>query len=187
MKLPLQIAFHHLDRSEQIENLVREKAAWLDNCCDQIMGCRVVIDLPHKHHQSGNQYLVHIDITVPGEEIVVKREPPQHTVDKDISIALHEAFDSARRQLEDYMRRRRRDVKSHQDMPYGRVCRLFPDKGYGFIETSDRRELYFHSNSVLDEAYGHLQVGSEVAFAEEEGDKGPQASTVKLVDLRGHL
>jgi cold shock CspA family protein len=186
MQLPLQIAFRNMDHSAAIEAIVREKAAKLDSFSDHIMGCRVVVELAGKHHEHGNLYEVRIDLTVPGEEIVVTREPSEHTAYKDIQVALRDAFDSARRRLEDYVRRRRGDVKAHEAIPQGRVSKLFPQESYGFIETADGKEIYFHRNSVLHEAFDRLQIGTEVSFVEELGKKGPQASTVKLVGRHGH-
>lgn len=61
-----------------------------------------------------------------------------------------------------------------------KVNQLFRAKGYGFLLTGDGREIYFHKDSVLNQAFGHLRVGSTVTFAEEQGDKGPQASSVKI-------
>jgi cold shock CspA family protein len=186
MQLPLQIAFHNMDRDPAIEDAVREKAAKLDEFAGQIMGCRVVVEAPHRHHEHGYQYQVRLDITVPGEEIVVNREPPEHTAYRDIQVALRDAFDSARRQLEDYVRRVRGAVKSRDGTAHARVSKLFPTEGYGFLETQDGREIYFHKNSVLHQGFGHLKIGDEVAFAEEMGKKGPQASTVKPVGRHGH-
>lgn len=186
MQLPLQIAFHNMPHSEVIEKTIREKAAKLDQFAGHIMGCRVVVEMPHRHHVHGNQYQVRIDITVPGEEIVVNREPPEHTEYRDVDVALRDAFDAARRQLEDYVRRRRGSVKELETAPHGRVSKLFPQEGYGFIETPDGREIYFHRHSVLHEAYDQLHQGAEVSFVEEAGKKGPQASTVKIVGRHGH-
>ena len=56
----------------------------------------------------------------------------------------------------------------------------FRTQGYGFLETPGGREIYFHKNSVLDGGFGRLKIGTAVRFAEEEGEKGPQASTVRL-------
>jgi cold shock CspA family protein/ribosome-associated translation inhibitor RaiA len=187
MQLPIQIAFHNIDRSDDLEEKVRAKAAKLDEFCEHIMGCRVVVEVPHRHHQQGNQYQVRLDITVPGDEIVVNREAPEHTEYREFDVALRDAFDSARRRLEDYVRRRRGLVKEHEGPPHAKVCKLFPEEGYGFLETPDGREIYFQRHSVLHEGFDRLQVGSEVAFAEEEGKKGPQASTVRLVGRHGHV
>ena len=84
----------------------------------------------------------------------------------------------SRRALEDHARRQRGDVKSHEEQPHGLVSKLFPDRGYGFIETPDGIEVYFHKNSVADPGFDRLTVGTEVRFVEEDGEHGPQASTV---------
>jgi cold shock CspA family protein/ribosome-associated translation inhibitor RaiA len=176
-----------MGHSDSIEDLIREKAANLDKFADHIMSCRVVVEPAGRHHLHGNQYEVRLDITVAGEEIAVTREPGQHAEYKDLQIALRDAFDSACRKLEDYVRRRRRFVKTLESPPHARVSKLFPAEGYGFLITPDNREIYFHRNSVLNDGFERLQVGTEVTFAEEDGDKGPQASTVKLVGKHHHL
>jgi len=111
MQLPLQISFRHMKHSETIEGLVRERALKLDTFSDRIIGCRVVVEPAGKHHKLGNPYKVRIDLTVPGEEIVVTGGPSQRSEAKDIHVALRDAFDSARRQLEDYGRRQRGGAK----------------------------------------------------------------------------
>jgi cold shock CspA family protein/ribosome-associated translation inhibitor RaiA len=176
-----------MEHSEAIEALIRDKVAKLDASPDHIMGCRVVIEPAGKHHEHGNLYEVRIDITVPGEEIVVTREPSQHTQYRDIHVALRDAFDSARRQLEDYVRRRRGSVKALETAPHACVSKLFPDEGYGFLSTPEGREIYFHRDSVLKDGFSHLKIGTEVSFVEEEGKKGPQASTVRIAGRHHHL
>lgn len=184
MKLPLQISFRHMDHSDAIESLVRQKAEMLDKFAGSIMRCRVVIEPAGKHHEHGNQFEVRVDLTAPGEEIAVTREPSQHAENRDIAVVVRDAFDSARRQLEDYVRRRRGDVKTLDTVPHARVSKVFPDEDYGFIETPDGREIYFHRHSVLNDSFDRLEIGTEVAFVEEPGDKGPQASTVRLLGRR---
>ena len=187
MQLPLQISFRHMEPSEGIEKLVRDKAAKLDEFSDRIMSCRVVVEPKGKHRLHGNLYDVRIDLTVPGEEIAVTREPNQHTEYRDIHIALRDAFDSAGRLLEDYVRRKRLDVKTLETAPHAKVSKLVPEEGYGFMKTLEGRGIYFHKNSVLDGAFDRLKIGTEVTFVEEEGKTGPQASTVKAVGTHGHL
>jgi len=114
MQLPLQISFRHMEPSAWIEKLVREKAAKLDLFFDHIMGCRVVIEPKGKHHVHGNLYDVRIALTVPGEEIAVTREPNDGVEYRDIQVAIRDAFDSASRQVEDYIRRKRGFVKAHE-------------------------------------------------------------------------
>src|SRR5262249_40967794 len=123
MTLPLQITFHNLSRSEPIEEKVRERAAHLEEFSEHILGCRVVIDVPHRNHQHGNHYQVRIALTVPGEVIVVNHESETH---RDIHAVIRDAFNAAVRQLEDYVRRRRRLVKAHEPAPHARVRALFP-------------------------------------------------------------
>jgi cold shock CspA family protein/ribosome-associated translation inhibitor RaiA len=187
MQLPLQISFRHMGHSPAIEALVREKAAHLDTYADHIMGCRVVVEPAGKHHQYGNLYEVRIDLTVPGEELAVTREPGAHTAYRDIHVAIRDAVDSARRRLEDYARRRRGAVKALETAPHARVTKLFPEEGYGFLQTPDGREIYFHRHSVLHEGFDRLRIGTEVAFVEEAGKKGPQASTVRPVGRHHHV
>jgi cold shock CspA family protein len=180
MKLPLEIAFENMPHSEAVAEEVRIKADKLNEFCDRIMRCRVVVAVPHKHHQRGNCYQVRIDLTVPGEEIAVNRETPEHLPYKDVGVAIRDAFNAARRKLENYARRRRHDVKSHEPAPRARVARVYAEGGYGFLETSDGREVYFHRNSVLHGRFDALKPGTDVTFVEEAGEKGPQASTVAV-------
>lgn len=183
MKLPVQITFRGFPPSEAIEAAVRERAGKLDRFYSGIMGCRVVVEAPHRHHRDGRIYHVRIDLTVPGGELVVKRDPARHGAHQDVYVAIRDAFDAARRQLEDYARRQRLRVKTHEGTPHARVGRLFMD--YGFLETADGREIYFHRNSVLHKGFDRLKVGTEVRFAEEGGERGPQASTVEIGGKEG--
>jgi cold shock CspA family protein/ribosome-associated translation inhibitor RaiA len=187
MQLPLQVSFRHMSHSPAIEKLVQAKAAKLDTFSDQIVSCRVVVEPVGKHRQHGNLYEVRIDLTVPDEEIVVTREPSQHAEYRDIHVSLRDAFDTARRKLEDYVRRRRGFVKTLESVPHARVSKLFADEGYGFLETPENREIYFHRDSVLNGGFARLELGTEVTFVEAEGAKGPQASTVKPVGRHHHM
>jgi len=181
MKLPLQITFRNLDRSPAIEADIEEKANKLDEFFEHIMRCRVVVEADHKHHHKGNLYHVRVDITVPGHELVVKRDPKEHQAHEDVYVAIRDAFDAAKRQLEDYARKLRGDVKSHDVPPHGRISELIPMEDYGRIETLDGRSIYFHRNSVINMDFDKLEIGYEVRFDEEEGDEGPQASSVRVI------
>ncbi len=109
MQIPLQITIRDVDHSEALEAHIREKAKKLDEFFNHIMSCRVVVEVPHKHHQQGKQYNVRIDIGVAGGEIAVNRDHSE-----DVYVALRDAFDAAKRKLEDYARKLRGDVKTHQ-------------------------------------------------------------------------
>ncbi|MEW6325296.1 MAG: HPF/RaiA family ribosome-associated protein [Nitrospirota bacterium] len=179
MKLPLQITEQNASISETAKDDIREKAAKLDQFSSRIMACRVTVISPHRHQRQGTRYNVRIDLTLPGEEIAVRRQ-----LHEDLYVAIRDAFDAARRKLEDAERKRRGVVKVHEPSPHARVIRLFPDDGYGFLETPDGLEIYFHRNSVLRNAFGRLSIGTKVRFVQEMGEKGPQASTVEIVHPR---
>src|SRR5690606_13269610 len=105
MKLPLQIVFRHLDPSDAIEAKVRERAEQLERYADDIMSCRVVVEAAHKPRHRGRLYHVRVDLKVPGAEIVASREPEMDHAHEDVYVAIRDAFDAARRRLEDYERR----------------------------------------------------------------------------------
>lgn len=186
MKVPAQITFRNLDSSDAVMLKIQERIGWLENYSNQIISCRVVIETPHKHHHRSNLYHIRIDLRLPGKELIISRGPEAHLAHKDIYVTIHDAFDEARREIEDYVRRRRREVKNHVSPPRAYVVRLIHDDGgYGFIRTEDGRDLYFHGHSVLNRQYDQLEVGTEVRYAEEAGEMGPQASTVEIVKKGG--
>ena len=176
MKLPLEISARDVRLNDETEALIREKAGKLDRFYDQIIGCRVKVDMPHRSQRSGMTYNVRIDITVPGGELIVKREP-----DEDLHVAIVNSFDKAQRRVKEYAEKLRGEVKTHVEKPVARVTRLFPEEGYGFLSTPEGREVYFHENSVLDGKFENLRVGTAVTFIEQAGDKGAQASSVSVV------
>lgn len=178
--LPPQITLRGMGPSPALERAIRRKVSWLRRYFPNIMGCRVTLEAPHRHHRKGRLYHVRIDLTVPGGELVVARDPSLHLAHGDVLVAIRDSFDAARRELMDYARLRRRQVKVRAGTQNGRVTRL--DANHGFLESEDGREIYFHRNSVRQE-FERLVVGTKVRFTEERGDKGPQASTV---DVRPH-
>jgi ribosomal subunit interface protein len=121
MQVPLQIAFQNLVCSEAIKELIEERVAWLERYFDRIIGCRVVVQEPHRRHRQGNLCQVRIDLTVPGAELVVNYEPPgdpeRRARHSDLDTTIRQAFDTLRRKLEEYVRRLRNEVKSHETLP----------------------------------------------------------------------
>lgn len=198
MKSELQITFRNIRPSKEVEEWVREEAAKLETLYSQLMGCYVAVELPHHHHRKGSQYHVRLNLTVPRGEIVVKREPSlsaharqlgereikKHAEvkvrHKDLRVAINDAFKAAGRRLQDYARRQRGNIKNHAPLSEARVSKVFPDQGYGFLTSDDGREIYFHKNSVLGRNFPRLKVGTVVRFVEEPGEKGLQASTVRI-------
>lgn len=173
MEFMLQITTRDIPHSEALENHIRQKAEKLEKFHPHIMGCRAVVELPHKHKHQGRVFNVRLDITVPGGELVVNRE-----ANEDVYVAVRDAFDAAKRQLEDYARRQRGDTKVHAPVLHGKVIRLVDDEGYGFIETFDGRELYFHRENLTHDNFDQLTEGSEVQFLEDIASEGYQAKRV---------
>ncbi len=181
MQTPLQISFRSMDASPEIEKRVREKAEKLERFHDRIVGCNVVIEVPHRRHRTGNPYNVRITLSVPGKDIHVGQTGSENHAHEDVNIAIRDAFGAAIRLLEDHVREMRGDVKTHAAPLHGKVLRLLED--YGFVETPEGQEIYFHRNSVTSGGFESLQADDEVrlVIAEKEGEKGPQASTVTPV------
>ena len=124
MRQPLQINFRDIPQSDAIEAKVREKADKLDKFYDKIMTCSVMIEAPHGHHHKGYLYHVRIDLTVPNGEIVVNRDPKDNHAHEDVYVAIRDAFDAARRRLQDYARIQRGDVKKHEVPPPDTISEL---------------------------------------------------------------
>ena len=114
MEKTLQITFRNLDRSDALEADIRQHADKLERSCEGIIGCRVVVEARHKHHRRGNHYHVRIDVAVPGASLVAERDPDSHHAHTDVYVAVRDAFDNARRQLEDFARRRYQSRKAHE-------------------------------------------------------------------------
>ncbi len=180
METPLQVVFRGMDPSEAVRLNIEDRVARLEKVFDGIISCRVVVELPHKHHQQGNLFNITVAITVPGDTILINRFPGKDHAKEDVYVAIRDALNSAQRKLEDYTSKRQRNVKTHEEAPKGRVIKMFNEEGYGFLVTMDGREIYFHRNSVLS-GFNKLVVGTEVRFTEKMGDEGPQASTVSVV------
>lgn len=117
MKAALQIVFRDMSRSDAVEAKIREKAEKLERFCSDIVSCRVVVEPAHRHHYKGNLYHASIDVTVPGAELVANRENHVNHAHEDVYVAVRDAFEAMRRQLEDYERLRRGEVKRHQPAP----------------------------------------------------------------------
>lgn len=186
MQVLPQVAFRGITPSPELDAEVRGRIADLEEFCDHMTSCHVVVEAPHHHHRKGNLYRVRIHVAVPHQELVVDREPPEHQAAEELEVAIRDAFDSMRRRIEDYVREVRGDVKRHEPPAHARVKKIFPEADYGFLETPDGREIYFHAHSVVD-GFDRLAHGTEVRYVEEEGEEGPQASSVRIAGRHHHL
>ncbi len=182
MQTPLEIDFQGMAGTPGVEDSIARHVAELEQRYGRATACRVVLKGPGGRHHTGGLYEVHVRLALPdGREVNVERTPPADERYADLTFAIDNAFKRARRQLQDRVRRLQGQVKEHEDQPVGTVVRIDPSGEFGFLESADGREIYFHRNSVIDNAPPCLVPGSRVTFAEEMGEKGPQASTVRLL------
>lgn len=182
MQTSIEIDFQGMDARQEIRTAIAKHVAELEQRFGRVTACRTVLKAPGGHHRKGGLYEVNIRLALPnGREVNVARTAQADERHSDLTFAIDDAFKRARRQLQDNVRELQGQVKHHESTPIGTVTRLDPAGEFGFLETNDGQEIYFHRNSVLDDAFPQLAVGTRVTFAEEPGEKGPQASTVKLL------
>ena len=181
MDIPLEIAFHNVEPSAEIESLIREHVGKLEKLYPHLIGCRVSIEMLHKQHRNGNVPEIHIAIRVPGREIAVSREPHKAKLRRaapNIHTSITDAFRAAEKRLKDFKQQQYGEVKA-KDMPIqGYVAQLIAEKNYGFIATGNGGELYFHRNAVADGGFDDLREGDPVQYSVAMGDKGPSAGRV---------
>jgi len=186
MQTPIEIEYQGMEAKPHIQAALAKHVDDLEQRFGRVTACRVVLKAPGGHHRKGGLYEVNIRLALPdGREVNVDRTPTADERRADLTYALNDAFKRARRQLQDQERRTQGQVKQHIGEPIGTVTELDPSGEFGFIEAADGEEIYFHRNSVLGDEFSQLQVGSRVTFAEKVGDKGPMASTVKLLGKHG--
>ena len=184
MQLPVDITFKEIPPSDAVTARIHEWVDKLERVYDRIVRCEVVVETPHRHHRTGRHYHVRARLTLPGGELVASHDPGPDGAHEDVYVALRDTFVALRRQLEDHVRKLRRDVKVPVTMSHARVVFIDVERAWGRLEADDRRQIYFHRNSVLG-GIDELSVGDEVRFAEEQGDQGPQASTVEPIGANG--
>ncbi len=182
MQVPVEITFQNCEATDEVRAEVDRQVARLEKFSPRLTSCHVVLHGPGTRHHTGASYKVDLRVIMPGHpDIVVNRSHRDEPEDEHPLVAINKAFGAAVRQIEDAARELRGQVKVHMPADHGRVVRFLAGEDCGFIETPDGREIYFHRHAVLDRAFDRLKVGDEVRFVEEEGEKGPQASTVRVV------
>ncbi|MDQ0390300.1 HPF/RaiA family ribosome-associated protein [Labrys monachus] len=182
MQVPIDITFRHCESSDAVRAELDRQLKHLEKFDDRMTSCSVVISGPQTRHRHGDTFEVNLRIAMPGRKDIVvhtaREAAPEH---EHALVALRDAFGTARRQVEDAVRDLQGEVKTHAVESHGRVTKFLAGEDCGFIETADGQEIYFHRNAVLDGAFDRMAVGSEVRFVEEQGEKGAQASTVRLI------
>ena len=181
MQSPIRIEFQGMKQVDAVHDKILRYVAELESRYGRVTTGHVVVKAPGEHHRTGGLYEINIRLALPDhKEVNVGRTPRADERHSDIDFALHDAFKRARRQLQDRTRRLQGHVKAHEARPTGKVTRLEAD--FGTLEAPDGHDIYFHRNSVLNGDFAKLSVGALVSFVEEIGEKGPQASTVRLID-----
>ena len=191
MQVPLEIAFHNLEKIDWAEEEIRDHVARLEEIYDRVISCRVRVDKRATNANDTIPPVVRIEITVPGnKDIVVAHEPDrlQRKFQRpDLHNAINEAFRIAERQLSEFKEQLKDYVKGGQHAAgkdlRGQVAEMRPGEDFGFLMTPDGRLLYFHRNSVLSGDFTALKRGDEVSYIEEMGDTGPVAIKVRVKNL----
>jgi len=182
MDIALHLRFENMEPSATVRAEIEREMRHLEKFRPRVTACHITVTAPSARHRSGALNQVHIQMSVPPhQDVVVSRSHGDKAVHEHLSAAIKDAFAAARRQLEELIRRDRGDVKVHAVEAHGRVSKFIAGDDYGFIESSDGREIYFHRNSVIDNGFARLIVGSQVRFVEALGEHGPQATTVQVI------
>jgi len=183
MQVPVEISYRDINKTNLIDDLIREKVKKLERVCDYMTSCRVAVEKPQGAINVGSPFRIRINMRVPpGHELIVERKPGEGDMADSLEKVIRYAFDAAKKQLEKLVEIQRKDVKQHPQQEVAAIIdRINYTGGYGFLRTIDGREIYFHKNSVLNKEFDKLEIGAGVNYYEEQGEEGPQASTVHVI------
>jgi len=188
MQINPEIKFHDVERSPWVETYIGSRVQRLERFAEGITSCHVTLTQEQASHAKGNRYSVMVEVRLPpNHDLAVRKMKDIRDMPAQLPALINLAFGAIERQLKKASALRRNEDKRHADgeQPHGMVEKLFAE-GYGFIRTvDDDRQYYFHRNSVLHDDFERLAIGTEVRFSAEEGDKGPQASSVQIVSKPG--
>lgn len=186
--IPLQITFLDFPESDAVWLAVQKRVDKLERFFTGIVRCEVVISCPHRHRHADRLYHVQIHIAMPGEDIIISHDPEKNESHRDIYVAIRDSFRAAERQLQDKIKILRHYVKSHQpnanegtNTNEGKVSKVFVDDGYGFLSTTDGREIYFGDRSFKKGNFADVKIGQRIRFFETPGEKGPLANSVTML------
>ena len=181
MQVPLEIAFHNVEKSEWVEAQIRERAAKLDRIYGRLTACRVRVEPADSERAPEKLINVRIELSVPGKTLIVTQAPhraEERYRDVNHRQVIRDAFDAAERQLKAFKEQISGEVKSHEVEFRGQVAEIHPDADHGFILNNQGSSLYFHRNSMLSDDFDSLKRGDMVHYIEEVGDTGPIARKV---------
>jgi cold shock CspA family protein/ribosome-associated translation inhibitor RaiA len=176
-----QIVFEHMEPSDSLRALVMEELTKLEEF-GRIVAARVAISPPPHSHRRNHLYSTKIRLTLPaGHEVAVSHDPDSNRHTEDATTSVRDAFDAARRQVQDRFRVMAGEVKPHAVAEnLGTIAQIMRDEGYGFLETDSGHEVFFTRAKVKHNGYDKLDIGMRVYFNEEMGDEGPVATAVRI-------
>jgi cold shock CspA family protein len=183
MQITPEIIFHDVARSDWVEAYVGERLAHLERFASGVTRCRVTLTREQGSQRTGNRYSALVEVRIPPQhDLAVRKQKEIADMPAQMPALINLAFGAIERQLKKTAALRRGEEKAHDGQPHGVVEKLFDGEGYGFIRgLGDDRQFYFHRNSVLHDDFGRLAIGTEVRFNAEQGEEGPQASSVQVV------
>ncbi len=184
---PVDISFRGFSSSEAVRKRVHQEALKLDKVFPRVQHCNVVISLPHRTRKQGKIFHVHIKLHIPGQVLVVNHEPELNHAHEDPFVAIRDSFRSMKNELVRFTRKRdaqrvREPAIDRTGQKIGVVKMLDDIDGYGFVRGDDQVDYYFHENSVLMHSFNKLKKGDHVRFVNEMGEKGPQASSLSVIN-----
>lgn len=188
MQVPVEIAFHNIQRSDWVEESIREKIGRLERIFERLVACRVRVEKRASNASNSIPPVVRIELGVPGHKDIVVSHEPEHLqqkfADPDMRNAINEAFRIAERQLvafkEQLKGRTKAPQSDAQNQFLGQVAELEQGRDHGFLLTKEGGLLYFHRNSVLSGDFETLKRGDQVHYVENIGDTGPTAIKVRI-------
>lgn len=183
MKIPLECAFQDVKPTEEIKDLIADKANQLERVHAGITSCRVHIRAPHKRQRTGKLYEVTVEVRIPGATLTVRADQNDIGQHEHLAVAVRDAFSAMARKLNRKKQTARGDVKVHEGLLQGKVAEINHAEGYGQIAAVDHRLIYFHENSVVGGIFETLNKGDavELVVQTDESEIGPQASTVRRI------
>ena len=180
------ISFHGLTPAPALEELVRRRIAALDQFHHNLIGCRVVVAASGHRHHSAAGVDVRIHLELPGPNIDLAREVRHGHRGADAVVAVNAAFSALEDRLKEASRQMGgQEVKHHGDLLHGVVVELEPELGWGYLRGDDGREVYFQKEALPADDWSRLAKGARLRFREMEGDKGPYAVNLALVEAAG--
>ncbi len=175
MELKVEARNVELKKGWQIK-IDEEKEKLLKHYASFVLHLRVSIEATTHHKEGG--YEVKVVASVPNDTVVVTRKG------EPVRPLIIEAFDVLTLQLKEILRKKRKSKKQAEPAnagdSVGVVHKVSPHESYGFITTYDDREIYFHENALKNIEIDDLVEGDSVIYGESLGDKGPQASWVRV-------